>query len=136
MIPIVRNILAIILAFIIGSTVNMGIILISSSIIPPPVGVDTTTIEGLTAGIHLFEAKHFLFPFLAHALGTFVGAIFAIFIVKNNHKKFAFGIGFFFLLGGIANIFMLPSPTWFIVTDLSLAYLPMAWLAIKLIPKK
>src|SRR5690606_40560173 len=54
--------------------VNMSIIMISGSIIPPPEGADTTTTEGLKAAMHLFEPKHFLLPFLAHALGTLVGA--------------------------------------------------------------
>jgi hypothetical protein len=33
-----------------------------------------------------------------------------------------------FLLGGIANVAMLPAPLWFSALDLLLAYLPMAWL--------
>jgi hypothetical protein len=37
-------------------------------------------------------------------------------------------IGGFFLVGGVINIAMLPSPVWFSVTDLIVAYLPMAWL--------
>ena len=48
--------------------------MMSSSIISPPKGVDVTTMEGLKAYLHLFEPKHFIFPFLAHALGTFAGA--------------------------------------------------------------
>lgn len=54
--------------------------MVSSSIIPPPIGVDNTTVDGLKTGIHLFLPKHFLFPFLAHALGTFVGALLAALI--------------------------------------------------------
>ena len=76
----------------------------------------------------LFEPKHFIMPFLAHALGTLVGAFLAGSIAINHKMKFALGIGVFFLAGGITNVFMLPSPTWFILFDLILAYLPMAWL--------
>ena len=61
--PMIKNILAVILGFVIGSAVNMGIIMVSGSIIPPPIGADVTTMEGLKASIHLFEPKHFLFPF-------------------------------------------------------------------------
>ncbi|TGL88194.1 hypothetical protein EHQ68_10195 [Leptospira congkakensis] len=46
---------------------------VSGKIILPPKGADVTTMEGLKASIHLFEPEHFLFPFLAHALGTLVG---------------------------------------------------------------
>ena len=44
--------------------------MMSSSLIPPPEGADVTTLEGLKTSMHLFQPKHFLMPFLAHALGT------------------------------------------------------------------
>jgi len=124
----VKNILAVILGLIIGSIVNMGIIMVSSSFIPPPDGVDVTTMEGLKSGIHLFKPKHFIFPFLAHALGTFVGAMLAYKIAKKHKMKIALLIGVFFLIGGIINIFTLPSPIWFAILDLGGAYIPMAFL--------
>ena len=118
----------IIAGIVIGSIVNMGIINVSGSIIPLPEGADMTSMESLKASMHLFEPKHFIFPFLAHALGTLAGAFSAGIIAANNKVKIAIGIGAFFLLGGIANIFMLPSPTWFAVVDLVGAYIPMGWL--------
>jgi hypothetical protein len=134
--PIIRNILAVVAGIIIGGAVNMGIILISSSIIPPPEGADITTMEGLKASMHLMQPKHFIMPFLAHALGTLVGAYIAATIVVNHKMKFAVAIGGWFLLGGIVNIFMLPSPIWFTVVDLAVAYVPMAYLGGKLATKK
>lgn len=134
--PILRNILAIIIGIVIGSSFNMALISISSSIIPPPDGADVTTMEGLKNSIHLFKPKNFIFPFLAHALGTLVGAFLAAKIATSHKMKFAFGIGIFFLLGGIANLFMLPSPTWFIFVDLIGAYIPMAFIGGKLAVKK
>lgn len=134
--PIVKNILAVIVGLVVGSAVNMGIIMISGSIIPPPEGVDNTTMEGLKAGMHLFQPKHFLLPFLAHAIGTFVGAFLTAIIAANRKMLFAMVIGVFFLAGGIANVLMLPSPTWFTIVDLVGAYLPMAFFAAKLLPLK
>jgi hypothetical protein len=134
--PIVKNILAVIVGLVAGSAVNMGIIIISGSIIPPPDGVDNTTMEGLKAGMHLFQPKHFLFPFLAHALGTFVGALLAAIIAANRKMLFAMLIGVFFLAGGIANVIMLPSPLWFTIVDIAGAYLPMAYFAAKLVSVK
>lgn len=133
--PIIKNILAAIAGIIIGSAVNMGIIMVSGSIIAPPDGADVTTMEGLKASMHLFEPKHFLLPFLAHSLGTFAGAFVAAFIAANHKMKFALGIGLFFLAGGITNIFMLPSPTWFTIVDLVGAYIPMGYFGGKLIVK-
>jgi len=130
--PILKNILATITGIILGSIVNMGIIMLSGSIIPPPNGADVTTMESLKATMHLFEPKHFIFPFLAHALGALTGAFMAALIAVNHKMKFALGIGIFFMLGGITNAIMLPSPTWFIVLDIAIAYIPMGYLGGKL----
>jgi hypothetical protein len=125
--PVIKSILAIVAGWIAGSVVNMGIIMISGSIIPPPEGADVTTMEGLKASMHLFQPKHFILPFLAHALGTFTGAYVAALIAPNHKMRFAWAIAALFLAGGIANAFMLASPIWFIALDLLGAYIPMAY---------
>ena len=130
--PILRNILTVIAGIVVGSLVNMGLINISSSVIPLPEGVDMSTPEGLKAGVHLFEPKHFIFPFLAHALGTLTGAFVAAKLAANNKMKFALGLGVFFLIGGITAVYMIPAPMWFNILDLVVAYIPMAWLGGKL----
>jgi hypothetical protein len=134
--PVMKNILAVLAGCIFGSMVNMGIVMISGSIIPPPDGVDVTSMESLKASMHLFEPKHFIFPFLAHALGTLAGALLAAKMAVRNKMRYALLIGLFFLAGGIANILMLPSPLWFTVIDLAGAYLPMGYLAGKWVEKK
>lgn len=129
---LLRNILAVIAGVVVGSIVNGTLIHFSPTLIPPPAGVDINTAEGLAAGIHLFEPRHFVMPFLAHALGTFFGALVAYLIAASYNARFAYGLGVFFLLGGIAASFMIPAPAWFIAADLILAYLPMAWLAVQI----
>jgi len=126
--PILRNILAVVAGIFIGGAVNMGLIMLSSEIIPLPEGVDPADIESLKANLHLFEAKHFIMPFLAHALGTLVGALITALIAATHKMKMALIIGVFFLTGGIANVAMLGGPIWFTILDLVVAYLPMAWL--------
>jgi len=123
-----RGLLAVVVGLVIGSIVNMGLILVSGTIIPPPAGADVTTFEGLKASLHLFEPKHFIFPFLAHALGTLVGAFVAGLLAPGRSMVPACVVGGLFLLGGIYNVMMLPAPAWFNATDLLLAYIPMAWL--------
>jgi hypothetical protein len=130
MAKILRMSLAVVLGFIVGSTVNMGLILLSGKVIPPPAGADVTTMEGLKASLHLFEPKHFVFPFLAHSLGTFVGAVVATLLAPSKSAMPAYAVGGLFLLGGIANVLMLPAPAWFNALDLALAYLPAAWLGL------
>ena len=133
--PILRNILAVIAGIIVGMAVNMGIVILSGSIIPLPDGVDASNPESLKAGMHLFETKHFIFPFLAHAIGTLAGALTAAKIAVNDYMKFALGIGVFFLIGGIANASMIGLPAWFTAIDLTAAYIPMGWLGGKLMMK-
>lgn len=123
-----RSLLAVLLGVILGSVANMALVLVSPHVIPPPAGVDVNNVESMRASIHLFEPKHFLFPFLAHAVGTLVGATVAGLIAANRRHVFALGIGAFFLLGGIAACFMIPAPKWFVAVDLLFAYMPMAWL--------
>ena len=126
----IRNIAAVLAGLVVGSVVNMAIVTWGPSLVPPPAGVDVTTAEGLAAGIHLFEPKHFLAPFLAHALGTLAGAFVAFVVAGRRKAALAWVIGAVFLAGGIAAAFMIPAPAWFIAADVLFAYLPMAWLAI------
>jgi hypothetical protein len=131
-----RNILAIITGLVVGSFVNMGLIKLSGSIIPPPEGADITSMEGLKASMHLFETKHFLFPFLAHAIGTLTGASLAALITMSNKMRVTIGISCFFLIGGIVNVISLPSPLWFSLIDLIGAYIPMGYLGFRLVSKR
>ena len=130
--PLLRTVLAVIAGFVIGSAVNMGLIVAGGSIIAPPVGAHTATMEGLRASMHLFGPEHFLFPFLAHALGTLAGAGAAAAIATSQKFRAAMAVGVLFLLGGIASVIMLPSPMWFNAVDLLGAYIPMAWIGWKL----
>ncbi|MDX2110308.1 MAG: hypothetical protein SFY80_08725 [Verrucomicrobiota bacterium] len=132
---ILRGILAVVVGFIVGSCVNMSLVLLGPHVIPPPHGVNVGDMESVRAAIHLFEAKHFVFPFIAHALGTFAGSVVAFLLAASSRPAFAVVIGVLNLAGGIAAAFMIPAPMWFLVLDLLVAYLPMAWLGI-LVGKK
>ncbi len=126
--PTIKNILAVIAGLLIGSFVNMGLILAGTSIIKFPEGIDPANVESIKAGIHLFEPKHFLTPFLAHAFGTLIGAFIAAKYGATKKLRLAMIVGGLFLLGGISNSFSIPFPMWFTVLDLVIAYIPMAYL--------
>ena len=126
---ILKFLFAILVGLAVGSAVNMSIVMSGSMLIAPPAGVDITNTESMKQSMHLFEIKHFISPWLAHALGTFSGALVA-FLIAANHKAVAgYVVGGVFLLGGVAVSLMLPAPVWFITLDLVTAYIPMAWLA-------
>lgn len=82
--PAVRNIIAVVVGFVVGSAVNIGIVMVGPSIIPPPAGVDVTDAASIASSMHLFEPKHFITPFLAHAIGTFTGALVALKISASD----------------------------------------------------
>lgn len=107
----------------------MALIILGPSVIPPPAGVDVTDPESIGNSIHLFELRHFVFPFLAHALGTLVGSLTAFLVAASHKTVLAFVVGTLFLAGGISASFMIPAPMWFITLDLVAAYIPMAWLS-------
>jgi hypothetical protein len=86
--------------------------------------------DKLAATVHLLQPEHFLFPFLAHALGTLVGALVAHLVAASHRRIFASIIGALFLVGGIVASRMIPAPKWFIVLDLAVAYVPMAWVGV------
>src|SRR5687768_5892330 len=121
---LLRNALAIIAGFVIGSVVNMALITLSPSLVPLPAGVNVSDPESMRTSIHLFQPRHFVMPFLAHALGTLAGAVAAYLISATHRAQVAYAIGVLFLCGGIAASFMIPAPVWFIALDLLLAYLP------------
>lgn len=127
-----RNVLAVIAGIVVGGVANMTLITLSPSIIPLPPGVDVSDPASLSGAMSLFEPKHFLMPFLAHAANAFVGALVVSLIAASHRARLAYGIGAFTLLGGIAACFMIPAPAWFMALDLVVAYIPMAWLAIQL----
>jgi len=129
---ILKNILAVIVGLLIGGIVNGLLIMNSAYIISPPADADLTTMAGLIKAMPLMEPKHFLVPFLAHALGTIVGAFITVKIAANYKLPLALLIGLLFFIGGIYTVFVLPAPLWFDVVDLVGAYIPMAWIGAKL----
>ncbi len=131
---IIRNILAVFIGWIVGGVVNMGLIQLGHSVMPIE-GVDINDMESLATAMPNLGAEYFVFPFLAHALGTLVGAAIAFLIAANNKMKFAYSIGVLFLIGGVIAGNMLNSPMWYNAIDYIFAYIPMAWLGAQIAGK-
>ena len=115
---IFKNILVVLGGYLLGMVVNMGLIITGNQLIP---FADSVNPMDAT----MWEIKYFLFPFFAHAMGTLSGSYIAAKFAASYHMMLAICIGIFFLLGGISMVFIMPAPVWFIVADLSLAYIPM-----------
>lgn len=135
--PILKNVCAAFLGLIIGSVVNIALVNMGPKIIPLPEGADVTSMEALKETMHLFKPENFLFPFLGHSLGTLAGAFIAAKLAFSHKLKFGIGIGCFYLLGGIFASQSIGGPTWFVITDLVVAYVPMGYLGgILALPKQ
>ena len=118
---IIKNILALIGAGLVGMVANMGLIITGNQLIPFSENINPMNAIN-------WEIKYFIFPFLAHAIGTLSGAFIASKISKHYNRAVAIAVGVYFLSGGIYMVRILPAPTWFICLDLILCYLPMALL--------
>ena len=127
-----RNTLAVIAGVVALVTAKYVAIKLGNAVIPPPAGVDLSTMDGFKAAIPLYEAKQWLPAFFEHAVGSMAGGAVAALIAASHRMTLAMGIGALHMLGGLVAALMLPFPTWVIVVDLVVMYLPMAWVGGKL----
>jgi hypothetical protein len=127
-----RSLAAVVLGLIVGSVINMALVSVGPRVFPPPAGVNMSDPQSLAASVHLLEPRHFVFPFLAHAFGTLAGATLAGLIAAERRRLVALLVGGFFLAGGVMAATMIPAPKGFLVLDLVVAYVPMAWLGASL----
>ena len=128
--PKLRNVLVVIVGWFGGSVINM--VLVNTGHALYPTGIDPNDMEAFKEIMPTLGTEHFVFPLLAHALGTLVGAIIAYLLAASQPFKMAVAVGILFLILGIVINSMLPGPTWFAPVDIILAYLPMAWMGGKI----
>ena len=124
-------ILLLLVGCVIGMIVNISIIgfgyfLFSIDIIPVPDGLFPYPQNNL----HLFKFYHFIFPFLAHSIGTFVSVYFVCRYATNYKFILSLIISSFFLLGLLTSTKLAPNS--YLIFDAVFAYFPMAYIAWKL----
>jgi len=124
-----KNLGALFLGAVLGALVNSAIIWLQPYIVPLPQGYDPNDLEQIKVAMKSFHWTHFIMPFLAHGLGTLSGAYVTARLAGSRPLFMAMAISVIFLLGGIQMVLLLPAPLWFEIVDLTLAYLPMGWLA-------
>ena len=122
---IIKNIAIVILGIVIGMVVNIGLIILGGITFPPPENFDPMNAMN-------WDVKYFIFPFLAHSIGTLSGALIVSKISKKSSIILPLIVGLYFLLGGIYMVTILPAPTWFVLLDILLGYIPMALLGWKI----
>jgi hypothetical protein len=127
---IIRGILSIIVGILAGSIVNGCIIVLSFAILGPT-GINLFDSESFKANADKFTTANFVGTWLAHQLGTLVGAYVAAKIAPAQKLIFAMVIGIWFLLGGIYAATIVSAPVWYLIADIAL-YIPVAYFGAKL----
>ena len=122
---IVQNIFAILLAIFAASIITFSIIVLGHSIVPTPDGIDTNNFESIKSNFHLFQAKHFLFPLLAHVLGTFVSSYLLSRFAKTYKFWFAIGIGIIFMLASLSLSLRIGHLNWIGIIEIA-QYIPVS----------
>lgn len=128
---IIKSITAIIVGIIAGSIVNVGIIFLGNLIFGAPEGMNLADAESVKAHADKLTIGNLLSAFLAHQLGTLLGAFIAAKIAPFRKMIFAFVIGLWFLGCGIYAASLIPASIWFMVADFAL-YIPIAFIGWKL----
>ena len=122
---ILKNIAIVILGIIIGMIINIGLIVLGGIIFPLPENFEPMNAMN-------WNLKYFIFPFLAHSIGTLSGALIVSKLSNKSSIILPLIVGLYFLLGGIYMITILPAPMWFVLLDVILGYIPMALLGWKI----
>lgn len=128
---ILRSILAFLLAIVVAYLITTTIIIFGHEIIPVPEGMNTNDFESIKSNFHLFKTKHFIFPLLAHAVGTFISAFIVSHFAVNHKFKYAVGIGFFFTLASLILTIRIGHFNWIGLLEIG-HYIPVSILAYKI----
>jgi len=142
--PALKNILGLLIGAISAVLINGGIIAIGpmliplppGAIVPPPDANMTEAIEIMKKNEPLLGFRDYIIPFLAHALGSLLGAIVAVIISSTHKLTWGLLVSALHLVGGITMAYLLEFPMPFSAIDLIGAYLPMGYLGWLLGKKK
>lgn len=120
------RVLVYILCILTGSIINGAIISIGYKCIPPPQGFNMNDPLAFKNAVSQMQALNFVFPFLAHALGTWFASWIWSSLKQQATWMSSLGIAGVFFCGGLYMAIILDAPIAFECFDLVYAYFPMA----------
>lgn len=119
------------LALLAGAVAGGGSIFLLESLahvaFPPPPGVDWSDAAAAAAALGAVPAGAFVAVWLAHALGTGLAAWTAARLAPKSALAHGLAVGLLFWIGGVANLFAMPHPGWFVALELPV-YPLAAWI--------
>ena len=117
-----RNVLGVIAGIVVGIAVVSAIEFGGHQIYPPPPGIDPMDPEDLKAWLEVMPIGAMVAVLIAHAVGSFAGTSAAVLAAQRRALP-GWIVGAVFLAFTVMNLFMIPSPPWFIAADLALVVL-------------
>lgn len=112
-----RYVLATFAGLLVAAILTFGIESLGSVFFPLPEGADPMDIEWIKNNMNLIPTGAMIMVALAHVVGIICGMLVAGLIAKNSMIP-AYVVAVLMLLGTIANLFMIPHPTWFMFVDI------------------
>lgn len=136
-----RAIIGTVVGYVVGSIVNLAIIMVNAALYPAPEGLDMFAMDPESQKaqgefINSLPALSFIIAWVAHWGGAFVGSLVATLIAGRRSYIPAIIISVLFTLGGLYIITQVASgPPWFPFLDLP-SYLIFGLLAARLVMRK
>ena len=115
-----RKISAVLLGLLVAFGVVMGIEWLGHQVFPPPPDLDFTDPLQLQNYVSNLPLGAFAFVLLGWFAGTLVGGWVACLVAQDKPVVFASIIGTMMLIATIANLVMIPHPTWFSIAGIVL----------------
>lgn len=125
-----RNILAVIVGFVVACIVILGIELANSAIYLRDSGIDTSKPEEMANWLRSAPVGVFLIVIVAYVVGGLAGGFLAGLISKRNPSVCALIVGLLLTIGGGLNFSQMPHPLWVTVISM-LSYVPCAMFGAK-----
>ena len=101
---------------------------IGETVFPPPAGIDFTDRAQLATYVERLPAGALAFVLAAWIVATFVGGLVAGWIARKRAVIVAAVVGALVLAATIANVMLIPHPTWMVVAGVA-GIAAAAWLA-------
>lgn len=111
--PVLRNIGAVILGLLVGSALNMGLVMANMSLFPGPEGLDFNDTEAMAEYIAGLPQSAFILVLLAHVGQASLGGWIAARVGASRPIVLALVVGALTLVGGAMNMMNFPdAPIW------------------------
>jgi len=110
-----KTILGVLLGLLAGFVVVAGIEYLGHSLFPLPEKMDMTNMANVELYLEKIPFGALLMVILAHFFGSASAIFTALKVSKKNLAAYIVGVLFF--AATVANLFIIPHPTWFTVSD-------------------